>query len=90
MKFIKLTNLVNSMEYTLSMFNTGQVTLPKAWREKFGTKKFMAKETPDGLLIKPLTSDETVYYEDKSGFGIYCEKGLDVEKIKKTIKQLNG
>ncbi len=77
------------MIYTLSMFNTGQITLPKAWRKKFKTAKFIAEETKNGLLIKPLMKDETIFYQDNEGFGIYCENGLDTDKILKTIKQLN-
>lgn len=78
------------MIYTLSMFNTGQITLPKFWRDKYKTKKFIAEETKDGLLIKPLVKDETVYYEDEKSFGIYCEKGLDMEKIMQAIKKMDG
>lgn len=78
------------MIYTLSMFNTGQITLPKAWREKFKTKKFVAEETKDGLLIKPIQKDETVFYKDKEGFGLYSEAGLDIDKAKQAIKKLNG
>jgi bifunctional DNA-binding transcriptional regulator/antitoxin component of YhaV-PrlF toxin-antitoxin module len=33
------------MTYTLKLFNTGQVTLPKSWREKYNTKNFIALET---------------------------------------------
>jgi bifunctional DNA-binding transcriptional regulator/antitoxin component of YhaV-PrlF toxin-antitoxin module len=88
MKLTNLTNLI--MTYTLKLFNTGQVTLPKAWRNKFDTKHFVAEETQDGLLIKPLIKDDTVYYEDKDGFGIYSESGLDTDKISKSIKKLNG
>lgn len=89
-KLTKLANLIIFMTYTLSMFNTGQITLPKMWREKQKTKKFIAEETPEGLLIKPISKDETIYYEGKNGFGIYCEKGLDVGKMIKTIEKLNG
>ncbi len=78
------------MIHTLSMFNTGQITLPKSWRAKYKTNKFIAEETKDGLLIKPLVKDETVYYEDKNGFGIYCEQGLDMEKFKQAIKKMDG
>jgi len=78
------------MQYALSMFNTGQITLPKKWRIRFDTTKFMAEETHDGLLIKPLVKNETVFYKNKKGFGLYCEKGLDAEKILNTIKKLNG
>ncbi|MDP2642986.1 MAG: AbrB/MazE/SpoVT family DNA-binding domain-containing protein [Candidatus Peregrinibacteria bacterium] len=78
------------MIYTLSMFNTGQITLPKVWRNKYKTTKFIAEETKDGLLIKPLVKDETVYYEDEKSFGIYCESGLDFEKFKQAIKKMDG
>ncbi len=78
------------MIHTLSMFNTGQITLPKSWRAKYKTTKFVAEETKEGLLIRPLVKDETVYYEDKNGFGIYCESGLDIEQFKQAIKKMNG
>ncbi|MFC1798024.1 AbrB/MazE/SpoVT family DNA-binding domain-containing protein [Patescibacteria group bacterium] len=53
------------MNYTLKTFNTGQITLPKKWRDKFETKNFMATETEEGLLIKPIEDNEVVYYENK-------------------------
>ncbi|MDR1987812.1 MAG: AbrB/MazE/SpoVT family DNA-binding domain-containing protein [Candidatus Peribacteria bacterium] len=40
---INLTNLF--MNYTLKLFNTGQVTLPKSWRDKYNTNNFLAIET---------------------------------------------
>ncbi|MFH1012418.1 MAG: AbrB/MazE/SpoVT family DNA-binding domain-containing protein [Candidatus Peregrinibacteria bacterium] len=78
------------MTYTLKLFNTGQITLPKAWREQFDTKNFLAKETEEGLLIKPLEEGETVYYEEKDGFGLYCEKGLPVDEIISKIRKIHG
>lgn len=88
MKLINLTNFMNS--YLLSLFNTGQVTLPKAWRDKFNTKKFLAKETREGLLIKPLVDEDgVVFYEHKDGFGIYSEAGIDPDKIIKTIQKMD-
>lgn len=77
------------MIYTLSMFNTGQITLPKPWRDKFKTNKFVAEETDNGLLIKPISKDEVVYYENDERFGIYCENGLDMDKMIKAIEQIN-
>jgi bifunctional DNA-binding transcriptional regulator/antitoxin component of YhaV-PrlF toxin-antitoxin module len=60
------------MIYTLKSFNTGQITLPKVWRSKFNTKNFVAEEREDGLLIKPIENlNDSVYYENKDGFGIY-------------------
>jgi bifunctional DNA-binding transcriptional regulator/antitoxin component of YhaV-PrlF toxin-antitoxin module len=88
---VKLINLIK-MIYTLKMFNTGQVTLPKKWREECDTSHFVAEETQEGLLIKPLEekSKEIVYYENKDEFGIYCEAGLPVDKIIAKIQELHG
>lgn len=88
MKLVKLTKLIK-MIYTLSLFNTGQVTLPKKWRSKYKTKKFIAKETRDGLLIKPVLEKDVAYYENRDGFGIYCEDGLPVDDIINKIQELN-
>lgn len=77
--------------FTLKLFNTGQITLPKAWREKFQTKHFVAKETEDGLLIQPLENNqELVYFENKQGFGLYCENGLPVDEMVEKIKKMHG
>ncbi|MDD5731460.1 MAG: AbrB/MazE/SpoVT family DNA-binding domain-containing protein [Patescibacteria group bacterium] len=76
--------------YTLKIFNTGQVTLPKVWRDRVGTKNLVAEETDEGLLIKPLQIDDIVYYQSKDGFGLYCEKGLPVDKIISKIKNIHG
>lgn len=40
--------------YTLNMYGQGVITLPKAWREKVKTNKFIAKEKGDQLILEPL------------------------------------
>lgn len=45
-----------SIDYTLNMFNTGQVTLPKKWREQFQTNKFIARSEWNRLIIEPITT----------------------------------
>ncbi len=85
---INLFNLPNIMIYTLKSFNTGQITLPKSWRDRQWTTNFVAEETKDGLLIKPLSNSNDVFYQDDKGFGLYSEKGLDAQKIISTIKKL--
>lgn len=47
------------MNYPLKMFNSGQITLPKKWREKYDTHSFIAEETREGLLIKPILTNST-------------------------------
>ena len=76
--------------FTLKLFNTGQITLPKVWRDKFKTKLFIAKETKEGLLIQPLEKKEVVYFENKEGFGLYCENGLPVDELISKIKKIHG
>jgi bifunctional DNA-binding transcriptional regulator/antitoxin component of YhaV-PrlF toxin-antitoxin module len=85
---VNLTNSMIDMLYTLKSFNTWQITLPKAWRSKYKTQNFTAEETSEGLLIKPLNSNGTVYYEDKQGFGLYAEDWLDTNAIIQSIKSL--
>jgi bifunctional DNA-binding transcriptional regulator/antitoxin component of YhaV-PrlF toxin-antitoxin module len=46
------------MTYTLKLFNTGQITLPKRRREKYNTKNFIALETKTWLFIKPITIED--------------------------------
>ena len=91
---MKLINLVKFMNtYTLKLFNTGQITLPKAWRKQFDTKNFIGEETPEGLLIKPLNNEKTkdlVYFEEKGKIGLYCESGLPVDEIIKKIEEIHG
>lgn len=48
----------------LKEFGRGQVTLPKKWREKFGTNVYIGKETSQGFLIVPL-QDQTVKVDEK-------------------------
>ncbi len=76
------------MIYTLKSFNTGQITLPKARRSKFSTNNFVAEETPEGLLIKPLQKDGVVYYEDQNGRGIYAEEGVDIAVLKQKLEKI--
>ena len=80
------------MNYALTSFNTGQVTLPKKWRDKVGTRTFIAEEREDGLLIRPISSakDTTVYYENAEGFGILAPDGVDPTSIIARIRSLHG
>lgn len=78
--------------YTLKKFNTGQITLPKRWRDKFDTTNFIGKETKEGLLIKPIleTKKEVVYYENDDEAGLIFPKGYDPQKIIDTIQKMDG
>jgi len=79
------------MTYSLKSFNTGQVTLPKKWRDKQSTKHFIARETREWLLISPVKEKESaVYYENSEGFGIYSEAWINPEDIISQIQNLQN
>ncbi|MBT3704236.1 hypothetical protein HOG17_00475 [Candidatus Peregrinibacteria bacterium] len=74
---------------TLKLFGTGQVTLPKAWRDKFKTDHFIAQETAQGLLIKPMVEDG-YFYESDDEFGISFPLGMDAKVVADNLKKANG
>ncbi|MBI4234922.1 AbrB/MazE/SpoVT family DNA-binding domain-containing protein [Candidatus Peregrinibacteria bacterium] len=74
---------------TAKIFGTGQVTLPKKWRDKIKTRNIIIEEVPQGLLIKPLT--ESFYYEmDDISFGINFPLGIKAENLAKELKKANA
>jgi len=74
---------------TLKLFGTGQITIPKAWREKYKTDQFIAQDTPQGLLIKPMV--EEFFYEDGDGyFGLNFPLGIDAKELASKLKKANG
>ena len=81
------------MNYTLKLFNTGQITLPKDWRSKFDTKNFLAKETKDWLLIQPIINSswwDIIFYENNQWFGIYSESWINPNDIISRIKKIQN
>ena len=80
-------------QYFLKMFNTGQITLPKQWRDKFPTKNFVVEETKDGLLVKPLLPKESepvvVEYENEKEFGLIFPNGVDPQVLMDIIKEMD-
>ena len=89
-KLINITTFI--MNHTLKLFNTGQITLPKSWRDQFQTKNFLAKETREWLLIQPIgeKSTDINFYENSEWFGIYSEWGINPEEIIRRITQLQN
>ena len=77
------------MTTTLKTFGKGQITLPKAWRDKANTEHFLAEETPQGLLIKPLV--EASYYEiDEENFGLNFPTGISASKLAQYLKKVHA
>ena len=76
------------MTTPLKLFGKGQVTLPKEWRDKFETEYFLAEETPQGLLIKPLVK-KTYYEIDEENFGLNFPRGIEVGELARELKKAN-
>lgn len=74
---------------TLSLWENGAVTLPKAWLKKYGTKHFLAKENEKGyLVIMPILDME--YYEEKDGsFGLRFPTGIEADELLALMKEAN-
>jgi len=77
------------MSYTLKMFNTGQITLPKRRRSKFNTENFLAEEKNWALIITPILSSEEniVYYEDKDWFWLHFPDWIDPKQLISDIEK---
>ena len=75
------------MAVPLKQFGKGQITLPKKWRDQFDTDYFLAEETAQGLLIKPLV--ESVYYETDEEFGLHFPTGLSASTLLQKLKVTN-
>ena len=70
---------------TLSVQKTGMITLPKKWRDRHPASRLIAEETPDGLLIRPVS--EVEYYEDADGsFGLRFPLGMDMRRFQKEFR----
>lgn len=73
----------------LKVFGTGQITLPKSFRDKFDTEYFIGEETQGGFLIKPLV--KVNYYEDEKGnFGLNFPTGIEASELLKELKKVNA
>lgn len=74
---------------TAKIFGTGQITLPKKWRQQIQTNNVIIEEIPQGLLIKPLV--QSFYYEiDDDNFGINFPLGMKAETLASELKKANG
>jgi len=74
---------------TLTLWENGAVTLPKEWRERYGTRHFLAKENERGyLVIMPIIDVE--YYENTDGsFGLRFPSGIEMGEFVKLMKKAN-
>jgi len=71
----------------LSLWGKGAITLPKAWRERFETKHFIAKENERGNLeIIPIV-DMEYWEDDKGNFGLRFPQGIEAGELLKLLNE---
>lgn len=85
---------MNMVVTTLKEFGTGQVTLPKEWREKFETRHYLARETKYGLLIEPILLPDDEDYpveltEYPDGARLHFPQGIPASVLAKQLRQAN-
>lgn len=85
------------MNYTLSLFNSGQITLPKKFRDKFRTNKYVGVEKDGGIFIKPLFvkqcdienywDDQNVNFEtDDSNWKVQFKNGIPAKNLEQELQ----
>jgi len=81
------------MTHVVSCFNTGQITLPKKWRDAHKSKKYIAEETVEGLLIRPLQKEKTIKitsFESDKEDGVIFPEGIDPDDLIKVMQDIDG
>ena len=73
---------------TLKLWGNGAVTLPKEWRERYGTKHFLARENERGyLVIMPILDVE--YWEKEDGScGLHFPHGIEMGEFGKLMDEV--
>ncbi len=69
---------------TLKVFGTGQITLPKEIREKYGVLNFKLSEVKKGILLEPIVIREELIFTPPISAKQFSKE------IKKSIKKLDG
>ncbi len=59
----------------LKIFGTGQVTIPKKWREKRKAKMYFAHEEGEKIVLEPVQNEEVIFDADEFNAG----KGVKID-----------
>lgn len=72
------------MNKILQATSRGQVTLPKDWRDKFGTQYYMVEVNENELVIKPMIQPKTFKVQVEDSWREYKEGDfVDSDELKK-------
>jgi bifunctional DNA-binding transcriptional regulator/antitoxin component of YhaV-PrlF toxin-antitoxin module len=66
----------------LTLFGTGQVTLPKKWRDQFNAKHFQATIQGKTLTLKPIEQEIVFFDADEFNEG----EGVSLQAFHKALK----
>lgn len=80
-----------TMNAILTVFGRGQVTLPKKMRDKFKTRHYIAQDTKDGILIRPLYMEQQVHFKEGKGeISLSFTPPVDAETLLTDLRKANG
>lgn len=76
---------------TLNLWGKGAVTLPKEFRDMWKTELFLADINEMGhLVIKPIITDDVVYYEDEGRVGLHFPRGIPAGTFLSMLKEADA
>lgn len=80
----------------IKLWGNGAITIPKKWREKWGTDSFMLEENAKGyLVIKPISltdeKDDILYWEgDDGSCGLHFPGGMPADEVLRRFQEANN
>jgi bifunctional DNA-binding transcriptional regulator/antitoxin component of YhaV-PrlF toxin-antitoxin module len=73
----------------IKSFGSGQITIPKAWRERIKAPAYRAFIKGKTITLSPIKEEDDYgvkYYENKEGFGLRFSKGIPTGELLKRLK----
>jgi len=68
------------IDETLTLWENGAITLPKAWRKRHDTRHFLARENEQGyLVIMPIVTVE--FYQKDGAAGLHFPMGIEAGEL---------
>ena len=77
----------------LKQFGSGQITIPKKWREELKAPYFKATRRGHDIVLTPLETDNpndpypALFHEDKNGCSLTFPKGIPAGEFLKRLKK---
>lgn len=71
----------------LKVFGTGQITIPKRWRDAHNTNLYMAKDNGTNIILEPIKNEESVIFDaDEHNDGEGVEINDFIKALENSLK----